>query len=617
MSDHAAFEVVGGGGAPVPTASWPVGGATVYSLQPALNWYTSGGSATSFEVELINTTASEAFDGTADFTTTDRTVDLSAESVTLAPGANYEWRVRSSDATTTSDWSTSALFSTVAIAGVTAPTPSYPTGGALLYSTDARLSWYLGTAATGLSYTVTLTPDSGTPIVYPATTDLSLDVTGLTPGADYTWSVSASDGSTSAASVDAAFSVFQAVASGAGTAVASWPVAGGGAAPIVRTRKPTLSWWVDGRRSALSGFQVEWSTDATFATVEKSRRVRDANAASVEIAPALDWATTYYWRVGAIAQGESAPTAWSEGTFATLGLGGSLVPVASYPTGDPTIYTDDVTLSWYVSGGSDAVRGYTVEYATSSDFTGAVSRNTSDSPLVVRRLAAGQTYFWRVRARLNDGSETAWSSPAESFTMKSDGVAPVAPRVGSPVRGVTIATSTPSLSWFIPTGEASAHTFEVELSTRGDFAESTRFDGIAQLRTAATDLADGVYFWRVRSMRDGNASEWADAGTFSVAAGTSTAIGDEVVVTQLSLGQNTPNPTRGTAFITYALPEAGPVRLSVYDVMGREVAVLVDGVRPAGSHDAAWDGSGLSAGLYVYRLEAGGAALTKTLTLLR
>ena len=302
VSDQAAFEIVGGGGAPVPTASWPVGGATVYSLQPALNWYTSGGSATSFEVELINTTAGESFDGAAEFTTTDRSVDLSAQNVTLASGADYEWRVRSMDATTTSAWSATASFSTVAVAAVTAPTPSYPTGGALLYSTDARLSWYLGTAATGLSYVVTLTPDGGAPVVYPATNALFLDVTGLTPGADYTWSVSASDGSTSAASVDATFSVFQAVAAGAGTAVASWPVAPGGTAPTVRTRKPTLSWWVDGRRSALSGFQVEWSTDATFATVEKSRRVNDPNAASLEIAPALDWATTYYWRVGAIAQ---------------------------------------------------------------------------------------------------------------------------------------------------------------------------------------------------------------------------------------------------------------------------------------------------------------------------
>ena len=58
------------------------------------------------------------------------------------------------------------------------------------------------------------------------------------PGAGYTWSVSASDGSTSAASVDATFSVFQAVASGAGTAVASWPVAGGARHPSCARASP-------------------------------------------------------------------------------------------------------------------------------------------------------------------------------------------------------------------------------------------------------------------------------------------------------------------------------------------------------------------------------------------
>ena len=138
------------------------------------------------------------------------------------------------------------------------------------------------------------------------------------------------------------------------------------------------------------------------------------------------------------------------------------MPVASYPTGDPTIYTDDVTLSWYVSGGVQAARGTgssTPPRPTSQELQRATS------PFAAGRVSpvAGQTYFWRVKARLNDGSETAWSSPAESFTMKSDGVAPVAPRVGSPARGVTVATSAPSLSWLF-TGQASAHTFEVELS---------------------------------------------------------------------------------------------------------------------------------------------------------
>ncbi len=67
-----------------------------------------------------------------------------------------------------------------------------------------------------------------------------------------------------------------------------------------------------------------------------------------------------------------------------------------------------------------------------------------------------------------------------------------------------------------------------------------------------------------------------------------------------------PNPTRQRATIRYDLEVAGPVRLAVYDVLGREVAVLVDAIREAGVHEAMFDAAGLPAGLYGYRLTAGG-----------
>ncbi len=139
VSDAASFEVFGTPGPAIPTASWPVGGATIYSTQPSLNWYTSGGSASLvYHVELAP--ASAAFTGTPTFTTTPgtRTVDLAAEAVTLMGGTDYQWRVRSTDGSATSDWSTTAIFTTIASAGVVTPTASYPSGGALLYSTDAR-----------------------------------------------------------------------------------------------------------------------------------------------------------------------------------------------------------------------------------------------------------------------------------------------------------------------------------------------------------------------------------------------------------------------------------------------------------------------------------------------
>ena len=69
-----------------------------------------------------------------------------------------------------------------------------------------------------------------------------------------------------------------------------------------------------------------------------------------------------------------------------------------------------------------------------------------------------------------------------------------------------------------------------------------------------------------------------------------------------------PNPFNPSATIRYALPEAADVRLVVYDVMGREVARLVEGKRPAGYHRMRFDGSRLASGLYLYRLVAKGEA---------
>jgi hypothetical protein len=58
--------------------------------------------------------------------------------------------------------------------------------------------------------------------------------------------------------------------------------------------------------------------------------------------------------------------------------------------------------------------------------------------------------------------------------------------------------------------------------------------------------------------------------------------------------------------IQYQLPGAGPVRLTVYDILGREVARLVDGIQQPGNHEARFDGGGLASGVYLYRLQTAG-----------
>ena len=97
-----------------------------------------------------------------------------------------------------------------------------------------------------------------------------------------------------------------------------------------------------------------------------------------------------------------------------------------------------------------------------------------------------------------------------------------------------------------------------------------------------------------------------------------TAVEDEAVVPEaFSLHQNYPNPFNPQTVIEYALPEAAQVRLVVYDMLGREVTVLVDGRLPAGRHEAVFEAGELPSGLYVYRLEGGGQTLTRYMLLLK
>lgn len=96
---------------------------------------------------------------------------------------------------------------------------------------------------------------------------------------------------------------------------------------------------------------------------------------------------------------------------------------------------------------------------------------------------------------------------------------------------------------------------------------------------------------------------------------------------KFSLLQNYPNPfpqragravmAKPTTAIIYRLSQSAKVRLSIFDLLGREVAVLVDGEQSAGEHRAVWDASGVAGGVYFYRLEAGGRVETRRLLYLR
>lgn len=84
-----------------------------------------------------------------------------------------------------------------------------------------------------------------------------------------------------------------------------------------------------------------------------------------------------------------------------------------------------------------------------------------------------------------------------------------------------------------------------------------------------------------------------------------------------SISQNYPNPFNPTTEIEYRIPETGHVSLRVYDLLGRDVATLVNETKTPGTYEVSWDATGQTSGVYFYRLTTGDFVQTRKLVLLR
>jgi len=96
-----------------------------------------------------------------------------------------------------------------------------------------------------------------------------------------------------------------------------------------------------------------------------------------------------------------------------------------------------------------------------------------------------------------------------------------------------------------------------------------------------------------------------------VAKASSTTSGQELVL------ENYPNPFNPTTQIRFALPEQSQVSLVVYDMLGREVANLVNDLLPAGEQTVRFDASNLANGVYIYRLNANKQERVRMMTLIK
>jgi hypothetical protein len=116
----------------------------------------------------------------------------------------------------------------------------------------------------------------------------------------------------------------------------------------------------------------------------------------------------------------------------------------------------------------------------------------------------------------------------------------------------------------------------------------------------------------------GNLLYVADSSSIQILRIYSTAISNGVT----SLGESFPlgcypNPFNAQTTIQYSLPKTSDITIDIFDILGRRIATLTEGVMPAGNHQATWDASRYSSGIYFYRLKAAEYTETKRMLLLK
>jgi len=269
------------------------------------------------------------------------------------------------------------------------------------------------------------------------------------------------------------------------------------------------------------------------------------------------------------------------------------------------------TLDVDLGTGGPAPPASRAEVASAPEFTllgtvpGVVSGALAD--IVWDGLDPLTQYEWY--ARVADGHTAPVTGPTWGFTTG-----------GGP---------TPTLlSLFTASGVASG----IELRWR--FSDPARFGAVMVERAERPEgpwaavpverrTEDGVSIALDRGARNG-ATYWyrlaATSGSERVTFGPIRATAGEVIL-EFTLGQPQPNPTTGATRVDLAVPRDGRVSLRLYDMQGRRVATLVEGRLPAGRHQVAWSGAAgghsVPAGVYILRLQADGADLSRRLVVTR
>ncbi|GAB6283000.1 MAG: hypothetical protein STSR0008_17540 [Ignavibacterium sp.] len=128
---------------------------------------------------------------------------------------------------------------------------------------------------------------------------------------------------------------------------------------------------------------------------------------------------------------------------------------------------------------------------------------------------------------------------------------------------------------------------------------------------------NGKYYYRLKQIDTDGSYEYSETIEINWTNGITDVTDENNLPKEYSLSQNYPNPFNPTTTLSFAISQQSFVSLKVYDVLGKEVATLVNEEKPAGTYKVTFDAGKLSSGVYFYKLQTGNFVETKKMILLR
>jgi endo-1,4-beta-xylanase len=217
-----------------------------------------------------------------------------------------------------------------------------------------------------------------------------------------------------------------------------------------------------------------------------------------------------------------------------------------------------------------------------------------------------QNDIWQTNAYLirADGSER----PALRWLRKYLRI-PFPPDLVSP-SGTTDVPRNPTLVWRF---SSTATSYHVQLAANSRFSTFIVDTSVTDTLLHLSPLASNTqFYWHASAVNDSGASSYSLTADFTTGDQIEAVHDADELPPAFALYQNYPNPFNPATVIRYAIRGArgwglgtSYVRLVVFDLLGREVAVLVNELKQPGTYTVTWDAGGVASGVYFYRLQAG------------